>query len=206
MKFFFALVLFVSVCDAFVARSYAVRKLVKLNMAEVSTAMVKELREKSGAGIMDCKKALSESNGDIDGAVDWLRKKGLAAVAKKASRTASSGLVGVAVTADGKAGAVVEINSETDFSARNDLFVSMMNQVCAIAASSSADKDTLLASPFVGESPTVQEEITRLVATIGENMNFRRAERLTVNNGQIVTYVHMATKPNLGKRSLKIFL
>jgi len=128
-----------------------------------------------------------------------LRKKGLAAVAKKAGRAASNGLVGVAVSDDGKSAAVVEINAETDFAARNDLFTSMIAQVSKIAASSPHDDSSLLTAPFVGESKTVQEEITRLVATIGENMNFRRVKRLTVNNGVVSTYMHTATKPGMGK-------
>jgi elongation factor Ts len=180
-------------------------RLMNLKMAEITPALVKTLRDKSGAGMMDCRNALTASNGDIDGAVDWLRKKGIAAVAKKSGRVTSSGLVGVATSSDHKAAAVVEINSETDFVARNEIFQSMVSQVCAIAASNPCNRDSLLTLKFDGEK-TISEEITRQVATIGENMNLRRMERLAVDNGQVVTYMHNPTKPSLGKIGVAVAL
>lgn len=156
-------------------------------------------------GMMDCRKALAESGGDLDGAVDWLRKKGIAAVAKKAGRVASSGLVGVATSADNKAAAVVEINSETDFVARNELFQAMVSQVCAIAAETPCDKDSLLTTKYDATS-TVSDAITNAVATIGENMNLRRVQRLSVDNGQVVTYMHNPTKASLGKIGVAVAL
>lgn len=173
-------------------------------MAEISPALVKELREKSGAGMMDCKKALIETNGNLEEAVDWLRKKGLAAAAKKAGRVAAEGLVGVA--SSGKSAAVVEINAETDFIARNPQFQSMVAQVAEIAANSECTVDGLLASPFKGEAPTIGEEITRLVAVIGENMNLRRIQRLSVANGIVASYMHSATAPNLGRIGVLVAL
>jgi elongation factor Ts len=175
-------------------------------MVDVSAAQVKALREKSGAGMLDCKKALEESNGDLEGAVDWLRKKGLAAVAKKSSRSTTSGLVGVAQSSDKKTASVVEINAETDFVARNELFSSMTAQVCKIALTKEYDVESLKSAPFEGESATVGEEITRLVATIGENMNLRRVSRLTVDKGEVSTYMHLATKPGLGKIGVAVAL
>jgi elongation factor Ts len=173
----------------------------------VSMESVKILREKSGAGMMDCKKALTESDGDVEGAVDWLRKKGLAAVAKKSGRATSSGLVGVTSSADGKAAAVVEINCETDFVARNDNFQASIIKVGEIAAGlDGVDRDSLLAAEYGGESATVTDEMTRLVATIGENMNLRRAARISVNNGVVTTYMHSATKPGLGKIGVAVAL
>lgn len=173
-------------------------------MAEISPALVKELREKSGAGMMDCKKALTETNGNIEEAVDWLRKKGLAAAAKKAGRVAAEGLVGVA--SSGKSAAVVEINAETDFIARNPQFQSMVAQVAEIAANSECTVDSLLAATFKGEAPTVGDEITRLVAVIGENMNLRRIQRLSVASGIVASYMHSATAPNLGRIGVLVAL
>lgn len=173
-------------------------------MAEISPAMVKELREKSGAGMMDCKKALTETNGNIEEAVDWLRKKGLAAAAKKAGRVAAEGLVGVA--SSGKSAAVVEINAETDFIARNPQFQAMVAQAAEIAANGDFTAETLLNAPFKGEAATVGEELTRLVAVIGENMNFRRMQRLTVDNGVVASYMHSASAPGLGRIGVLIAL
>ena len=130
-------------------------------MAEITAALVKELREKSGAGMMDCKKALTESGGDIEGAVDWLRKKGLAAAAKKAGRTAAEGLVGV--SSSGTTGAVVEINSETDFVARNDQFRGFVATVAKLALEAGGDIDKLKAMPFPGGEGSVEEELTKLI-------------------------------------------
>jgi len=169
--------------------------------ATVTASMVKELREKAGAGMMDCKKALNECDGNVDAAVDWLRKKGLAAVQKKAGRTASSGFVNIAAAADGKAAAIIEMNCETDFAARNDMFMTSIKQMGKIAAAGEGTREGLLAAEFPGESATVNDEVTRLVATIGENMNFRRVSRLQVDNGVVATYMHMAAggEPTLGK-------
>ena len=166
-------------------------------MAEITAALVKELREKTGAGMMDCKRALSETNGDLEGAVDWLRKKGLAAAAKKSGRTASEGLVGVA-TAPQKA-AVVEVNAETDFVARNEQFQGFVETVAGIALQVGEDLDAIRAAPFPGTGRTVGDELTHLVATIGENMALRRARVLHVSKGVVASYVHQALRPGLGK-------
>jgi len=173
-------------------------------MVDISPNLVKELREKSGAGMMDCKKALTENNGDIEAAVDWLRKKGLAAAAKKAGRVAAEGLVGVA--ANGTAAAVIEINAETDFIARNPQFQALVSQTCAIAAANDSTVESLLNSSFDGEAATVGEEITRLIAVIGENMSLRRVQRLSVANGVVSTYVHNAAAPGLGRIGVLVAL
>jgi elongation factor Ts len=165
-------------------------------MAEITASLVKELREKTGAGMMDCKRALGETAGDIEGAVDWLRKKGLAAAAKKAGRIAAEGLVGVATA--GNAGAVVEVNSETDFVARNEAFQNFVRQVADLALAK-GDLEAVKAAAFPGTGRTVAEELTHLVATIGENMSQRRVRRLEVGKGVVVSYVHNALVPGLGK-------
>src|SRR5262249_11881657 len=146
-------------------------------MPEVTAALVKDLREKTGAGMMDCKRALTETSGDMEAAVDWLRKKGLSAAAKKSGRVAAEGLVGVA-SEPGRA-AMVEVNAETDFVARNDTFQGFVQTVARIALSVGEDLDAIKAAPFPGTGRTVAEELTHLVATIGENMNIRRARVLT---------------------------
>jgi len=166
-------------------------------MAEITAALVKELREKTGAGMMDCKKALAETQGDLEGAVDWLRKKGLAAAAKKAGRVAAEGLVGVATA--GTAGACVEVNAETDFVARNETFQGYVAKVTDLALSTDGDLEALKALPYPGTGRTVAEELTHLVATIGENMNLRRAAKLTVTEGVVASYMHGALVPGLGK-------
>jgi elongation factor Ts len=166
-------------------------------MAAITAALVKDLREKTGAGMMDCKKALTEVEGDLEAAIDWLRKKGLAAAAKKSGRIASEGLVAVA-TAPGKA-AVVEVNAETDFVARNEHFQAFIEAVAKIALDVGDSLDAIKAAPYPGTGRTVEEELTHLVATIGENMNLRRAQVLSVANGVVATYVHGALKPGLGK-------
>jgi len=165
-------------------------------MAAITAALVKDLREKTGAGMMDCKKALTETDGDMEGAIDWLRKKGLAAAAKKSGRLATEGLVGVA-SAPGKA-AVVEVNAETDFVARNETFQNFVETVAKIALDTGEDIEAIKAAAFPGTGRTVAEELTHLVATIGENMNLRRARVLTVKQGAVATYVHKALKPGLG--------
>jgi len=166
-------------------------------MAEITAALVKDLREKTGAGMMDCKRALSENGGDLETAIDWLRKKGLAAAAKKSGRVAAEGLVGV-TSAPGRA-AMVEVNAETDFVARNETFQAFVEAVAKIALEQGQDLDAIKAAPFPGTGRTVAEELTHLVATIGENMNIRRAVVLSVGQGVVATYVHSALRPGLGK-------
>jgi elongation factor Ts len=165
-------------------------------MAEITAALVKELREVSGAGMMDCKKALVENNGDLEQASDWLRKKGLAAAAKKAGRVAAEGLVGA--IAEGTKGALVEVNCETDFVARNEQFQGYVAAVTKLALGTS-DVEALKAQKLPGEGHTVAEKLTQLVATIGENMQLRRTAKLSVSDGAVVAYVHNAIAPGLGK-------
>ena len=172
-------------------------------MAEVTAATVKELRERTGAGMMDCKKALAETNGDMEAAVDWLRAKGLAAAAKKAGRTAAEGLVGVAV--EGTRGAAVEVNSETDFVARNDQFQDFVRNVAKLALDSGSDIEALSSAAYPGGG-TVAEKLTNNIATIGENQSLRRAAVLTVNQGAVVSYVHNAAAPGLGKIGVLVAL
>ncbi len=166
-------------------------------MAEITAVLVKDLREKTGAGMMDCKKALTETEGDLEGAIDWLRKKGLAAAAKKSGRIAAEGLVGVA-SAPCRA-AMVEVNAETDFVARNDAFQNFVATVTQIALQVGDDLETIKAAPFPGTDRSVAEELVSMVATVGENMNIRRAKVLTVSQGVVATYMHNALKPGLGK-------
>jgi len=166
-------------------------------MAEITPALVKELRDRTGAGFGDCKKALTEAGGEMEAAVDWLRTKGLAAAAKKAGRVAAEGLVGIA-SAPGKA-AMVEINAETDFVARNEAFQDFVCQVANIALTAGDDLEKIKAAPYPGTGRNVGEELTQLVATIGENMNIRRAKVLSVRKGAVASYVHAALKPGLGK-------
>ncbi|MGN6621295.1 MAG: translation elongation factor Ts [Sphingomonas sp.] len=171
-------------------------------MAEITAAAVKDLREKSGAGMMDCKKALTEAGGDMDAAMDWLRTKGLAAAAKKSSRTAAEGLVGVEV--QGTKGAAVEVNSETDFVAKNDQFQSFVRDVTSVALELGDDVATIKAAPLGGK--TVEEVLTNNIATIGENQSLRRAKRLEVSQGAVVAYVHNAQAPGLGKIGVLVAL
>jgi elongation factor Ts len=166
-------------------------------MAEITAALVKELRETSGAGMMDCKKALTESGGDLEAAVDWLRKKGLAAAAKKAGRVAAEGLVGVA--AAGTKGAVVEVNSETDFVARNDGFQDFVRKVAEVALEVGGDIEALKAAKFPGSGNAVADALTGMIAKIGENMNLRRAAGVSVGDGVVCSYIHNQTAPGLGK-------
>ncbi|OYY72201.1 translation elongation factor Ts [Sphingomonas sp. 28-63-12] len=171
-------------------------------MAEITAAAVKDLREKSGAGMMDCKKALTEANGDMDAAMDWLRTKGLASAAKKSSRTAAEGLVGVEVS--GTKGAVVEVNSETDFVAKNEQFQTFVRDVTSVALELGDSIETIKAAHLGGK--TVDEVLTNNIATIGENQNLRRAKRLEVSSGAIVPYVHNAAAPGLGKIGVLVAL
>lgn len=166
-------------------------------MAEITAALVKDLRERTGAGMMDCKKALVENDGNLDEAIDWLRKKGLSAAAKKSGRVAAEGLVGV--TSAGTVGAMVEVNAETDFVARNETFQIFVAEVARVALSVGDDIEAIKAAPYPGTGRNVGEELTHLVATIGENMNIRRARVLRVTQGAVATYMHAAVKPGLGK-------
>jgi elongation factor Ts len=166
-------------------------------MAEITAGMVRDLREKTGAGMMDCKKALVEAAGDMEAAIDWLRKKGLSAAAKKSGRVAAEGLVGVA--SGPQVAALVEVNAETDFVARNETFQNFVAEVAGLALSVGADVEALKAATFPGTQHSTQEELTRLIATIGENMTIRRAAVLRVENGTVATYMHNAVKPGLGK-------
>ncbi|WP_294235628.1 translation elongation factor Ts [uncultured Sphingomonas sp.] len=172
-------------------------------MADITAAMVKDLREKSGAGMMDCKKALAEANGDMDAALDWLRTKGLAAAQKKSSRTAAEGLVGVATS--GTVGAAVEVNSETDFVAKNDQFQAFVKDVTDIALKTSDDIEALK-NEAMPQGGTVAEVLTNNVATIGENQSLRRAKRLEVSKGAVVSYVHNQQAPGLGKIGVLVAL
>jgi elongation factor Ts len=172
-------------------------------MAEITAATVKELRERTGAGMMDCKKALAENNGEMEAAIDWLRAKGLAAAAKKAGRTAAEGLVGVVV--EGTRGAVVEVNSETDFVAKNEIFQDFVRNVAKLALEHGTDIEALGAAQYPGGS-TVQEKLTDNIAKIGENQSLRRAAVLEVNEGAIVSYVHNQVAPGLGKIGVLVAL
>ena len=172
-------------------------------MAEITAATVKELRERTGAGMMDCKKALAETNGDMEAAIDWLRAKGLAAAAKKAGRTAAEGLVGVAVEAT--RGAVVEVNSETDFVAKNEIFQAFVRNVAQIALQKGSDVDTLSAAEYPAGG-TVAETLTNNIAKIGENQSLRRAAVVEVGEGIVVPYVHNQVAPGLGKIGVLVAL
>ncbi len=173
-------------------------------MAQITAALVKELREKTGAGMMDCKKALGENDGDVEASIDWLRTKGLASAAKKAGRVASEGLVGIAI--DGTKGAVVEINAETDFVARNETFQDFVITASNIALTTGNDVDALKASPFPGEERNVQEQLTHMIATIGENMSIRRVQTLSVDKGVVSSYIHTALAPGIGKIGVLVAL
>jgi elongation factor Ts len=173
-------------------------------MAEITASLVKELREKTGAGMMDCKKALGEVAGDIEKAVDWLRTKGLSAASKKAGRIAAEGLVGVA--AAGNKGALMEINAETDFVGRNDQFQKFVGTTTKIALENAGDLAKVAAAPFPGSGRDVQGELTNLIATIGENMSLRRSAMLSVSDGVVVAYTHNAVAPDLGKIGVLVAL
>jgi len=172
-------------------------------MAEITAASVKELRERTGAGMMDCKKALAETNGEMEPAIDWLRAKGLSAAAKKAGRTASEGLVGIAV--EGNRGAVVEVNSETDFVAKNELFQDFVRNVAKLALEQGTDIEALGAADYPGGG-TVTEALTDNIAKIGENQSLRRAAVVDVGEGAVVSYVHNQVAPGLGKIGVLVAL
>lgn len=174
-------------------------------MAEITATMVKDLRDKTGAGMMDCKKALAEVAGDMEQAIDWLRKKGLSKAAKKSGRTAAEGLVALASTADDKTAMVVEINAETDFVARNEQFQNFVRDTAQLAISgNTTDIDALANAQMNGKA--VSEVLTELIANIGENMALRRLSRLSVSNGVVATYMHNAVLPNMGKIGVLVAL
>ena len=172
-------------------------------MADITAAMVKQLRETSGAGMMDCKKALTESNGDMEAAVDWLRKKGLAAAAKKAGRVAAEGLVAVAT--DGAKGVVVEINSETDFVARNPEFQEFVGSVAKAALGTDGASESVADAKLAG-GKSVKDSVTELVGTIGENLSFRRSAGLAVGSGVVASYIHSAAAPDMGRIGVLVAL
>lgn len=165
-------------------------------MAEITAALVREMREATGAGMMDCKKALTETNGDKEAAIDWLRKKGLSQAAKKSSRVAAEGLV--AVASEANKAAIVEVNAETDFVARNEAFQVAVQQIAEAALKVGEDLEALKAATLPS-GRTVADELTHLVATIGENMTLRRARVLTVPSGVVASYVHGALRPGVGR-------
>jgi elongation factor Ts len=173
-------------------------------MADISPALVKDLREKTGAGMMDCKKALTETKGDLEAAVDWLRTKGLSAAAKKSGRVAAEGLVGVACK--GSHGAMVEVNAETDFVGRNENFQAFVRNVSDLAISTKGNIETLKKASYPNSGKTVEEELTQLVATIGENMTLRRAAYLDVSQGVVVPYIHNAAGAGLGRLGVLVAL
>jgi elongation factor Ts len=170
----------------------------------VTPSMVKALRDKTGAGMMDCKTALTESQGDIDKAVDWLRKKGLSRASQKADRIAAEGLIGV--TVKGKTGAIVEVNSETDFVARNERFQDMVRTVAGLALKAGGDLKKLLATTYPGTSITVEAHVKEVVATIGENMGVRRTAQVSVGDGLISEYIHNKAADSLGKVGVLVAL
>ena len=173
-------------------------------MAEITAGMVKSLRESTGVGMMDCKAALTATNGDMDAAVDWLRAKGLAKAAKKSTRVAAEGLVGLAI--NGTTGAVVEVNSETDFVARNEKFQAMVADIAKLALVAGGDSEKLKTAKFPGSQHAVAEYVAEMVATIGENMGVRRTASLKVTNGVIGSYVHNQAAPGMGKIGVLVAL
>ncbi len=173
-------------------------------MAEITAALVKELREKSGAGMMDCKKALTENNGDIEAAIDWLRAKGIAKADKKSGRTAAEGLIGIAGA--GHKAVIVEVNSETDFVARNDAFQDLVRGVASVALDTDGSVEAIGAAVYPASGKSVTDTIKDAIATIGENMTLRRAAKLEVEHGVVATYVHNAAGDGLGKLGVLVAL
>ncbi|HJS86216.1 MAG TPA: translation elongation factor Ts [Acetobacteraceae bacterium] len=173
-------------------------------MAEITAGLVKELRERTGAGMMDCKRALAETGGDVEAAADWLRTKGLAAAAKKAGRLAAEGLVGI--TSAPRRAAMVEVNSETDFVARNELFQDFVEEVAKTTLLVGEDLEAIKAAPYPGADRSVGEQLTHLIATIGENMSIRRARVLSIERGAVATYVHQSVRPGLGRIGVLVAL
>ena len=173
-------------------------------MTTISASMVKELRTSTGAGMMDCKQALTEASGDMEAAVDWLRKKGLSKAAKKSDRIAAEGLIGV--SASDRSGAVVEVNSETDFVARNEQFQDMVRTIAGLASEADGDVTKLLAVSYPGSSGAVDDHIKETIATIGENMTLRRTAKLSVSEGIVADYVHNKVADGLGKIGVLVAL
>ena len=173
-------------------------------MVNITAGMVKELRDKTGAGMMDCKAALGETAGDLEAAVDWLRKKGLAKAAKKAGRVAAEGLI--AVESSGRTAVMVEVNSETDFVARNDTFQTFASEVAKLALETDGSVEAIEAAHIPGGSATVRDRLNELIATIGENMTLRRAVKMEVREGFIATYVHSAVAEGLGRIGVLVAL
>lgn len=173
-------------------------------MAEITAALVKQLREKTGAGMMDAKKALVENNGDEAAAIEWLRAKGLSKAAKKSGRAAAEGLVAVKVSADGKTGAIVELNSETDFVSRNESFQKALDGIAAVALTTDGSVEKILAAPAPEGAGSVDDMIKNMIATIGENMTLRRAGKVTAT--KVATYVHNAVVPGMGKVGVLVAL
>jgi elongation factor Ts len=173
-------------------------------MAEITAALVKQLRELTGAGMMDCKRALGETGGDLEAAVDWLRKKGLAAAARKAGRVTAEGLI--AMRLEAVAGALVEVNSETDFVARNETFQALVRQIAELAPAARGDVEALRAMTVPATGRTVADEITRAIAVIGENINLRRTVFLEVGKGVVAGYLHGQLAPGLGKLGVLVAL
>ena len=173
-------------------------------MTDITAAMVKELREKTGAGMMDCKKALAETGGDMEAAVDWLRAKGIAKADKKSGRTAAEGLIGVA--SEGTKAVVVEVNYETDFVARNDAFQDLVRGIAAVAVKTDGSVDAIGAATYPASGKSVSDTIKDTIATIGENMNLRRAASLSVEDGVVATYIHNAAADGLGKLGVLVAL
>jgi elongation factor Ts len=168
----------------------------------ITAAQVKELRDQTGAGMMDCKMALNETGGDMEAAIDWLRKKGISKADKKAGRTAAEGLIGVA--SDATSAVVVEVNSETDFVARNDAFQTIVRNVATVALGTDGSSEAVAAATYPGSSKTVTDVIKDAVGTIGENMSFRRSRKLSVGQGTVATYVHNGVADGLGKMGVLV--
>ncbi len=173
-------------------------------MAQITADLVRQLRERTGAGMMDCKKALNDTDGDIDAAVDWLRKKGLSQAAKKAGRTAAEGLVGV--HAEGTKGAAVEVNCETDFVARNENFQQFVGELAKLAYDAEAETDALMQATFPSTGRKVEDELTQQIAALGENMKISRAKVMKVSQGAVAAYVHNQLAPNQGKIGVLVAL
>ncbi|MDI7864009.1 translation elongation factor Ts [Rhizobiaceae bacterium n13] len=173
-------------------------------MTEITAALVKELREKSGAGMMDCKKALTENNGDIEAAIDWLRAKGISKADKKSGRTAAEGLIGIAGA--GHKAVVVELNSETDFVARNDAFQDLVRGIANVALTTDGTVEAVSAATYPASGKPVADTIKDAIATIGENMTLRRAAKLEVEHGVVATYIHNAAGDGIGKLGVLVAL
>ena len=173
-------------------------------MTEITAALVKELREKSGAGMMDCKKALTETNGDIEAAIDWLRAKGISKADKKSGRTAAEGLIGIAGA--GHTAVVVELNSETDFVARNDAFQDLVRGIANVALSTDGSVEAISAATYPASGKPVADTIKDAIATIGENMTLRRAAKLEVEHGVVATYIHNSAGDGIGKLGVLVAL